>query len=216
MLTKAKEVFSRLSFVKLFLVVISSLIISSLVSPLIANATSIDVWNAIVQCESGGNPRAQNPHSTASGLFQDLDSTWHHYDGYARAMDAPSSVQWSFNMRLPISNWDASRSCWSRKIGSTPSYYSATTPVVVHHSIPPVRSKTIIKFKPATPDPVSPVSTVGLTSSSGSYVVVQGDTLSGIATVHNEHGGWAVLYNKNQAVVGSNPNLIYPGQSLNL
>jgi SLT domain-containing protein len=30
----------------------------------------------IIQAESGGNCKAQNPHSTAYGLFQFLDSTW--------------------------------------------------------------------------------------------------------------------------------------------
>jgi len=30
----------------------------------------------IIQCESGGNPNAQNPHSSAYGLCQYLDSSW--------------------------------------------------------------------------------------------------------------------------------------------
>jgi phage-related protein/LysM repeat protein len=39
-------------------------------------------WNAInwiVNHESGWNPRAQNPTSTASGLFQQIDGTWRAY-----------------------------------------------------------------------------------------------------------------------------------------
>jgi Transglycosylase-like domain/LysM domain len=56
--------------------------------------------SCIVQRESGGNPAAENPASTASGLFQDLDSTWNGYDGYARAKDAPASVQVAFNRQL--------------------------------------------------------------------------------------------------------------------
>jgi primosomal protein N' len=47
----------------------------------------------IAKYESGGNPRAQNPHSSASGLFQFIDGTWNHFGGYARAMYAPVSVQ---------------------------------------------------------------------------------------------------------------------------
>jgi Transglycosylase-like domain len=47
----------------------------------------------VLQRESGGSPRAQNPSSTASGLWQFLDSTWAGFGGYARAMDAPVSVQ---------------------------------------------------------------------------------------------------------------------------
>lgn len=47
----------------------------------------------VAQCESGGNYRAKNPRSTASGKYQILDSTWNGYGGYRRAMDAPPAVQ---------------------------------------------------------------------------------------------------------------------------
>jgi len=57
--------------------------------------------------ESGGDPTAQNRHSTASGLWQDLDSTWGGYAGYSRAMYAPASVQNEFNRRL----WNGGRGC---------------------------------------------------------------------------------------------------------
>lgn len=43
--------------------------------------------------ESGGDYRAKNPHSTASGAYQFIDSTWGGYGGYARAMDAPQAIQ---------------------------------------------------------------------------------------------------------------------------
>lgn len=49
---------------------------------------------SVMMCESsGGNLRAQNPRSSASGKWQILDSTWAGYGGYARASDAPESVQ---------------------------------------------------------------------------------------------------------------------------
>jgi hypothetical protein len=48
----------------------------------------------IAKYESGGNPRAQNPHSSASGLFQFVDGTWRAITGRSdRAKDAPVSVQ---------------------------------------------------------------------------------------------------------------------------
>lgn len=47
----------------------------------------------VMMRESGGNIRAQNPSSTASGKWQFLDSTWAGYGGYAKARYAPESVQ---------------------------------------------------------------------------------------------------------------------------
>jgi len=48
------------------------------------------------------------------------------------------------------------------------------------------------------------------------YTVVHGDTLSKIATAHHVKGGWHQLYKDNKKVIGSNPNLIRPGERLTL
>jgi hypothetical protein len=58
-------------------------------------------WDAtswIVGKESGWRPNAQNPVSTASGLFQQIDGTWRAYRppsaaGYAHMKDAPVPLQ---------------------------------------------------------------------------------------------------------------------------
>lgn len=54
----------------------------------------------VIAHESGGDPKAENPTSTASGLYQFLDGTWQAYaresgigDQYRRASSAPASVQ---------------------------------------------------------------------------------------------------------------------------
>ncbi len=47
----------------------------------------------VMMRESGGNPTAKNPSSTASGKWQFLDSTWAGYGGYGSAYLAPESVQ---------------------------------------------------------------------------------------------------------------------------
>jgi hypothetical protein len=47
----------------------------------------------IVQRESGGDYKAENPTSTASGKYQFLDGTWNGYGGYQHASDAPPAVQ---------------------------------------------------------------------------------------------------------------------------
>jgi membrane-bound lytic murein transglycosylase B len=48
---------------------------------------------SIVQRESKGDPNAVNSSSGAGGKYQFLPSTWAGYGGYARAQDAPESVQ---------------------------------------------------------------------------------------------------------------------------
>jgi nucleoid-associated protein YgaU len=47
------------------------------------------------------------------------------------------------------------------------------------------------------------------------YTVVSGDTLSEIAAKEGV-SSWHKLYHENKSVVGSNPNLIYPGQVLTI
>jgi murein DD-endopeptidase MepM/ murein hydrolase activator NlpD len=48
------------------------------------------------------------------------------------------------------------------------------------------------------------------------YTVKHGDSLSGIAGAKHVKGGWHQLYNDNKSVIGSDPDLIVPGQHLTL
>lgn len=65
----------------------------------------------VMMRESGGNIRAKNPSSSASGKWQFIDSTWAGYGGYSRAMDAPEAVQDAKARAL----WAGGRGCshWS-------------------------------------------------------------------------------------------------------
>jgi nucleoid-associated protein YgaU len=50
-----------------------------------------------------------------------------------------------------------------------------------------------------------------------SYTVVEGDWLAKIAQRHyGDWHKWTLIYAANRDVIGSNPNLIYPGQVLTL
>lgn len=66
--------------------------------------------------ESGGNYRAENPISTASGAYQFLDSTWRTmsaragHSGWGHAADAPPSVQDAVAQFTVNSGW---RSAWN-------------------------------------------------------------------------------------------------------
>ncbi|WP_030672168.1 transglycosylase family protein [Streptomyces sp. NRRL B-1347] len=51
---------------------------------------------------------------------------------------------------------------------------------------------------------------------SGTYTVRSGDNLSAIADSHDLDGGWTDLYAGNKKTVGSDPDLILPGQRLEL
>ena len=49
------------------------------------------------------------------------------------------------------------------------------------------------------------------------YVVKSGDSLSAIASkLYGTSTDWQLLYKKNKAVIGDNPNLLRPGQRLKL
>jgi hypothetical protein len=61
--------------------------------------------------ESGGNIRAQNATSSASGKWQMLDSTWGGFMGYARAADAPEWVQDAKARTMALCNWTPPNYC---------------------------------------------------------------------------------------------------------
>lgn len=58
--------------------------------------------------------------------------------------------------------------------------------------------------------------TSGASHHDATYTVGQGDSLIGIASAHHVAGGWHALYETNQQKIGDDPNLIKPGQILNL
>jgi hypothetical protein len=66
-----------------------------------APPAAVRFLDCVIRHESRGNPKAENPTSTASGLFQFVDGTWRHYAkhipaaaNYAHASWAPAKVQW--------------------------------------------------------------------------------------------------------------------------
>ncbi|MFD9128716.1 transglycosylase family protein [Kitasatospora sp. NPDC059571] len=64
---------------------------------------------------------------------------------------------------------------------------------------------------PATTGTPAPAATPAPTT----YTVTEGDTLSGISDTH-KLGGWKHLYDQNQSTVGEDPDMIHPGQVLEI
>ncbi|MFF0479301.1 transglycosylase family protein [Streptomyces sp. NPDC004284] len=69
---------------------------------------------------------------------------------------------------------------------------------------------------PSATDAAKDSGTTDSQGTSGEYTVQPGDSLSGIAEENELPGGWAALYDANKKTVGVDPDLILPGQSLDL
>ena len=76
-----------------------------------------------------------------------------------------------------------------------------------------LNTKTIKASKPVHQRP-GPTHKPPSSSKSRTYTVKAGDTLSAIASRFKVKGGWQALYQHNKKTVGSNPNLIRPGERL--
>jgi len=68
--------------------------------------------------------------------------------------------------------------------------------------------------KPAAKTPDRGTNNASRGTSRGDYTVRKGDTLSGIAAEHGTN--WRKIYAANKAVIGGDPDLIVPGQQLDL
>lgn len=198
--------------------------------PLIAiapPASAADVLDVIAQCESGGNPRATNPSSTASGLYQFLDSSWAAYGGlkYAkRAKDATPAQQREIAAialaRSGTTPWNPSKSCWGGKVGSVAPNAKTTPPKPVAPktkaqapSTPKAPLGSTQTMRPAKPAATPQPGGRHRAENAGTYVVRAGDTLSEIAAAKGTT--WPKLWAGNRDVV-RNPHLIFPGQALDV
>jgi hypothetical protein len=75
------------------------------------SGSDVDIAMRVMGCESGGNPSAKNPRSTAAGLWQFLRSTW---DRAAAATGSPSYT--AGGPYDPV--WATINAAWLRARGS--------------------------------------------------------------------------------------------------
>jgi nucleoid-associated protein YgaU len=174
-----------------------------------AQAKSSVNWDAIAQCESGGNWSINTGNGYYGGL-QFSRSTWAANGGtkYAStANKASRSEQVAIAERVLRGQGIGAWPVCGAKGGST-KHYKATHTAGEHKVTSHRKSSTTHKAtKPAK---------VTAATTGADYTVKSGDTLSEIAGKHAVKGGWRALYKLNRSEIGSNPNLIFPGQRLAL
>jgi hypothetical protein len=139
----------------------------------------------IIAHESGGNPRAQNPTSSASGLYQMIDGTWRAYGGStAHAKDASVAEQNAVADRYVAArygSWENAQRFWMAhhyydqggylQPGATLAYNSTGQPERV---LPPTQTRVLDQILAAVAG--GGISSIG---SAGSELLAEMRTLNG-------------------------------------
>jgi hypothetical protein len=183
-----------------------------------ANAAPASTWDALAQCESGGN-WAINTGNGYSGGLQFTQSTWNANGGTGSPAAASRATQISVAERVLASQgWGAWPACSAKlglsgTAGAAPAAPAPAAPAAPAPQPAPVRQ--VAPERPqVAPAPTArraaPVATSGKT-----YTVVSGDTLGTIAGKLGVSGGWEKLADANTSTI-SDPDLIFPGQVLQL
>ncbi|MET8634252.1 transglycosylase family protein [Streptomyces sp. NPDC004096] len=181
-----------------------------------AAAADGGVWDRIAQCESGGNWHINTGNGYYGGL-QFSAGTWRAYGGSAYASTADrASREAQIAVATKVQHaqgWGAWPVC-SARAGA-----SGSAPGTAGHqaAAKPSKGSATTRSAPSKQPAKTPERSTGHTgrgSSRGDYTVRSGDTLSGIAERHGTT--WQRLYARNKAVIGGDPDVIVPGQRLEL
>ncbi|GAA4045493.1 transglycosylase family protein [Streptomyces shaanxiensis] len=183
------------------------------------NAAAADggVWDRIAQCESGGNWHINTGNGYYGGL-QFAASTWRAYGGtaYAPTADGATKAQ-QIAVATKVQRaqgWGAWPTCSARAgaYGSAPAAPATGSAASSSSKAAPSNTEAAPSNPARTPERSSGHTTRG--SSRGDYTVREGDTLSGIAARHGTT--WQRIFAANRAAIGGDPDLIVPGQRLEL
>ncbi|MEW2612920.1 transglycosylase family protein [Streptomyces sp. NPDC047880] len=178
-----------------------------------AQAADTDTWNKVAACESTSNWSINSGNGFYGGL-QFTQSTWEAYGGraYAARADLASKDQQIAVAEKVLDGqgpgaWPVcSVRAGLTRGGGEPDIRPATE-----------RTKQRDAKKKTSIEEVRPQSTPQSRAGNAEmYTVVRGDTLSGIADDQDVRGGWRGLYAANRSAIGSDPDLIVPGQRLAL
>ncbi|MBT2457607.1 transglycosylase family protein [Streptomyces sp. ISL-86] len=190
----------------------------------VAHAASVDTWNKVAECESTSNWHINTGNGYYGGL-QFSQSTWRSFGGTAYAARADQATR---DQQIAVAEkvlkgqgpqaWPAcGKQAGLSRSGPAPAVIpqqrqatplgTATTKATTKVTATPPKS--------AEPKKTAPRPT-GTSVLPNPYVVAPGDSLSAIATEQHVEGGWQALYETNRDTVGSNPDMIFPGQRLTL
>ncbi|GAA4872779.1 transglycosylase family protein [Actinomycetospora straminea] len=179
-------------------------------------------WDALAQCESGGDWGINTGNGFGGGL-QFTDSTWRAFGGSGQPEDASRSEQIRVAERVKAEQGMNAWPTCSRKTGQTDDSPNSSVPSSDEGSSSSSSGSSSDSGDDSGDDDAgSQESGSGsgsedtrqvrsATPSSGSYTVRAGDTLSSIAASHG--ASWRSIAQANGDVL-TDPNMIFPGQTL--
>jgi nucleoid-associated protein YgaU len=186
-------------------------------------AASGSTWDALAQCESGGN-WAINTGNGFSGGLQFTPQTWAGFGGTGSPENASRAQQIAVAEKVQATQgWGAWPAC-AAKLGLSGGG-GAAAPQIQPQSAPvkaaPVQAAPVAQAPVAAQAPVqAPVEThakhaAAVAVSGETYTIQSGDTLSKIADKLGIKGGWQSLADANADTI-ADPNLVFVGQVLQL
>ncbi|KUM99615.1 hypothetical protein AQI95_38520 [Streptomyces yokosukanensis] len=194
-----------------------------IVLPLLAPGTGVaasgTTWDRVAGCESGGNWSTNTGNGNYGGL-QFTQPTWEAYGGaaYAPRADLASRAE-QINVAEAVLARQGPGAWPVCSVRAHLARGGGRSVPVVHPAVP----RRTAPHPPSQSRSQSHSHTHYSGSHAGadrrtgtSYTVHDGDTLSGVARQTAVRGGWKRLYDANRNVIGSDPDVIYPGQRLTL
>ncbi|SNY62890.1 transglycosylase family protein [Paractinoplanes atraurantiacus] len=189
-----------------------------------AQAASSVNWDAVAQCESGGNWSINTGNGFYGGL-QFTKSTWKAYGGgkYAStANKASRSEQIAIAEKVLDGQGIGAWPVCGKKAGSSKSYKGTNTSGASEKKSSSSHKSTAKKSTSSKKSTTTHKSTTKSTTTTHKsttkttgdfYVVRAGDTLAKIANRYQIDGGWERLAELNKSII-DDPNLIFPGQRI--
>ncbi|MEU3828122.1 LysM peptidoglycan-binding domain-containing protein [Streptomyces sp. SID486] len=193
-----------------------------------ASAATTSEWDAVAQCESGGNWSINTGNGYYGGL-QFSASTWAAYGGtqYAATADKASQAQQiavaekvlaaQGKGAWPVCGTGLSSATGGGSAPSAPSTPDSSGSTTTRSTDQQAASRSAERPAATTTKSKTVTTPTGKTvkKGDGEYKVVTGDTLGTIAAEHHVQGGWQKLFDLNKDIV-QDADLIYPGQQLHL